>query len=215
MEDLGENLRALWSRDNLAPVVIGGLAAASVSPADARIAGYFENRPGEFTQFAAPGNWGGRRALVAPALGATIAIGALSGNSRLQHLSYDLTQGMILNAGLTMALKGVSDRTRPDGSNEHSFPSGHASTSFMWATVVSRHYGWKAAIPAYAFAGYVGASRVAANKHYLSDVIVGATVGYIVGRTVSRETAEDRRVSWNVAVPPGGGAALTVNIKAW
>ena len=31
-----------------------------------------------------------------------------------------------------------------------------------------------------------GVSRLQRNKHYLSDVLAGATLGYIVGRTVAR-----------------------------
>ena len=40
-------------------------------------------------------------------------------------------------------------------------------------------------MPAYAVAGLIGASRLDANRHYLSDVIVGAAIGFVVGHTVS------------------------------
>lgn len=87
----------------------------------------------------------------------------------------------------------------------------------MLATIVSRHYGWKKAIPAYAAASYVGASRMRSQKHHLTDVLAGATIGFIVGRTVTRRTAEDGppRFNLGVAVPPGGGAALNVGIRLW
>jgi membrane-associated phospholipid phosphatase len=67
-----------------------------------------------------------------------------------------------------------------------SFPSGHASTAFTLAAVAERHFGWKVGLPAYSVAGLVAVSRLQRNKHYLSDVIAGATLGYIVGRTVVR-----------------------------
>jgi membrane-associated phospholipid phosphatase len=41
-------------------------------------------------------------------------------------------------------------------------------------------------VPAYALASAVAVSRLQRNKHYLSDVMAGATLGYIVGRTVVR-----------------------------
>jgi membrane-associated phospholipid phosphatase len=41
-------------------------------------------------------------------------------------------------------------------------------------------------VPAYLLAGVVGASRIQQDKHHLSDVLAGATLGYIVGRTTVR-----------------------------
>jgi membrane-associated phospholipid phosphatase len=63
--------------------------------------------------------------------------------------------------------------------------------------VAERHYGWKLGVPAYLVAGIVGASRIDQDKHYLSDVLAGATLGYIVGRTVVR--VNDRPLE---AAPP-------------
>jgi membrane-associated phospholipid phosphatase len=73
--------------------------------------------------------------------------------------------------------------------------------SFMWATVLSRNYGLKVGIPAYAVAGYVGATRLQENKHHMSDIFAGATIGYIVGRTVTRQRKGGRwsKVHWMVA----------------
>ena len=82
------------------------------------------------------------------------------------------------------ALKFTVQRERPDGSNDLSFPSGHAAGGFAAAAVLSRHYGWKAAIPAYIGATYIAASRVHDNKHYLSDVTFGAAMGLAGARTV-------------------------------
>jgi hypothetical protein len=73
--------------------------------------------------------------------------------------------------------------------------------------VLQQHFGWKAGIPAYAFAGFVGASRMASSKHYLTDVLVGAGVGIAVGRTV---TVNLGREKFSVgAAPTRGGAMVT------
>jgi hypothetical protein len=40
-------------------------------------------------------------------------------------------------------------------------------------------------VPAYALATYIGASRLQANKHFASDVLVGAAVGIAAGRAVT------------------------------
>jgi membrane-associated phospholipid phosphatase len=123
-------------------------------------------------------------------VGAGVAALFVSGRfvetSRYRVVTYDWLQAFLINAGYTTLLKEVVHRTRPNGEDDQSFPSGHASNAFALAAVAERHYGWKAGVPAYAVAGAVGVSRLQRNKHYLSDVIAGATLGYIVGRTVVR-----------------------------
>lgn len=103
----------------------------------------------------------------------------------------DLMQAQVLAVTLTQGIKFAVQRTRPDG-EARSFPSGHASAAFATAAVLHQHFGRKAAIPAYAIAVYTSTSRLQANSHYASDVIVGATLGLIVGRTVSLDVAQSR-----------------------
>ena len=103
----------------------------------------------------------------------------------------DLIQAQVLAAILTQGMKFAVQRTRPDG-EARSFPSGHASAAFATAAVLHRHFGRKAGLPAYAIALYTSTSRLQANSHYPSDVIVGATLGLIVGRTVTLDVARSR-----------------------
>ena len=102
------------------------------------------------------------------------------------------------------ALKYTTRRERPDGSSKNSFPSGHASDTFAFATALERHLGWKAAVPAYIFSSYVAISRLPDNRHWLSDVVFGASVGIIAGRTVTRH---GRPFPVSV-VPTQGGVAV-------
>lgn len=74
-------------------------------------------------------------------------------------------------------LKPTVNRTRPDG-GRHSFPSGHAASAFAGAAFVQRRYGWAPGVPAYALASFVGYSRVEAKRHYTSDVVAGAAIGF-------------------------------------
>lgn len=65
---------------------------------------------------------------------------------------------------------------------DYAFPSGHATVIFAFATVVSfmvkkRIY----VVSAFVLAILVAASRVFLNYHYISDVIVGAIIGFLVG----------------------------------
>lgn len=79
--------------------------------------------------------------------------------------------------GVTYALKYTIDKRRPDGSDIHSFPSGHTAALFTDAAFVQRRYGWKFGIPAYALAAYVGWGRTFAKKHDWWDVLAGAAIG--------------------------------------
>lgn len=79
-------------------------------------------------------------------------------------------------------LKRTTKIERPDGSNNHSFPSGHTATAFMTAAMFSREYGGRS--PWYSVGGYTvatatGLMRMANNKHWMSDVLVGAGIGVI------------------------------------
>ena len=77
----------------------------------------------------------------------------------------------------TYALKLIINKERPNGESLNSFPSGHTSIAFASAGFMQKRYGWKVGIPAYALAGYVGYSRIKANKHDGWDVLAGAILG--------------------------------------
>ena len=77
-------------------------------------------------------------------------------------------------------LKTTTNVTRPDGSNNHSFPSGHTAMAFMAATMLNKEYGDRSpliGVGAYSVATATGLMRMANNKHWLSDVMVGAGIG--------------------------------------
>lgn len=85
-----------------------------------------------------------------------------------------------LMTGVVQGLKNTTNVTRPDGSDNHSFPSGHTATAFMTATMLNKEYGYKSpwvGIGAYSVATATGLMRMANNKHWLSDVMVGAGIG--------------------------------------
>ena len=84
----------------------------------------------------------------------------------------------------------------------------------MWATVFASHYGKAAAIPGFLAATYVAASRLERNKHHLTDVVAGAAIGYLAGKTAARRTKQNskRRITWHV-VPLGRGAATIIEIR--
>ena len=84
-------------------------------------------------------------------------------------------------SAVTGILKYSIHETRPDGSDSHSFPSGHTSASFAAAASLEQRYGWKVGIPAHLLAAFVGLARVEADRHYWQDVVVGAAIGEAAG----------------------------------
>ncbi len=172
----------VFSLDSLKVAVVGGGAAGIASIWDQDLHESAANPDSSFGKaLETAGGWP-TSVLVAGLFG----VGELGHKTRLRAMGYDMVDASIVNLGYSSLFKVAVGRERPDGSNHASFPSGHTSNAFTLATVAEIHYGWAVGIPAYAAAATIGASRIVRDKHYLSDVVAGATLGVIVGRTVVR-----------------------------
>ena len=79
-------------------------------------------------------------------------------------------------------LKLTVHERRPDGSDDRSFPSGHAARAFAGAELVRSEYGWGWGAAAYAVATGVGVLRVTGDHHYTHDVVAGAAIGVLSAR---------------------------------
>jgi membrane-associated phospholipid phosphatase len=110
---------------------------------------------------------------------------------------------------VTEGLKHLIPERRPDGSDDRSFPSGHTSVRFAAAATLEKRYGWRVGVPAHVVAAFVGVSRVAAKKHYVGDVLVGAAIGEASGLLLS--SPRDARVRWLPwGSAHGGGASVAL-----
>jgi membrane-associated phospholipid phosphatase len=133
-------------------------------------------------------------------------VGRAGDKPRVSHTGMDLIRALLVSEAMVETLKYTTRRERPDGSGKNSFPSGHAADTFAFATALERHLNWKLVVPAYAFSSYVAMSRLPANRHWLSDVVFGSTVGIISGRTVTGHELNKYHVQ---LVPIPGGVAVT------
>jgi hypothetical protein len=93
-----------------------------------------------------------------------------------------LCSSMIFCTGAVQIPKHTTHVIRPDGSNEHSFPSGHTATAFLGAHILFREYQdvspW-IGIAGYGVAATTGAMRAVNRKHWFSDIVAGAGIGII------------------------------------
>lgn len=142
--------------------------------------------------------------------GAMYAVGRLSGQRDIADLGWHGTEAVLLASGVTNILKATLGRSRPyvsanqvpkdfqfggglSGSSRKSFPSGHTTTAFAAASVVTseirRIYPkatWIVGPALYGGAALTGLSRMYHNQHWASDVVLGAAVGTFTGLKVVR-----------------------------
>lgn len=205
-KDLVQDVKHLPSKENLFWAGVGGGLALAVHPADDNVTETMVNS--DFAKdFFKLGKYLGQLYTLLPVAVTVYAVGRGKDEPKISHVGMDLIQSLLISEALVQTLKYTTRRERPDGSDKHSFPSGHAADTFAFATALERHLGWKGAVPAYIFASYVAISRLPDNKHWLSDVMFGSAVGIISGRTVTRHGKEFPVV---VAGVPGGAAILYV-----
>ena len=87
-----------------------------------------------------------------------------------------------INAAVTYSLKHTIHEMRPDGTDNHSFPSGHTAVAFCGATTLMHEYRkvspW-IGVAGYAVATTVAVDRVRRNRHHWGDVVAGAAIGVV------------------------------------
>jgi membrane-associated phospholipid phosphatase len=198
-------------------LAIGGAAAALAHPADdslnARLVG-----SDAVGRFFAPGKYiGSDYTLVGTAVGLYVvgryvlphAEGEAKTN-RVSHLGFDLLRSLIVSQALTQGIKIAVRRDRPTGEC-CAFPSGHSSATFAVASVLERHFGYRGSWPMFLVATYVATSRLHDNRHFVSDVLFGASLGIASGWTV---VGRHGRSNYAVMpVPVRGGVMVSFTRK--
>lgn len=149
----------------------------------------------------------------------TVTAGALAGTAGAAYLLGRTTHNdKLLETGLLSAqavadtfvtgsaIKFIAGRERPGQGDMRghfwqsgdSFPSMHAMTAFSIASVLTHQYpGRVTKLLAYATASAVAISRVAAERHFTADVVVGSALGFYIGRQALRSRNDaDVNATW-------------------
>jgi len=208
LKQLVSDVTHLPSTENLLWASIGGGLALAAHPLDDNVnRGLVGNTTAE--RIFKPGAILGEFPTLFSASAIVYIVGRAKDEPKVSHVGSDLLRALAISEGLTELIKYTTRRERPDLSGANSFPSGHAADTFAFATALERHLGWRYATPAYIFASYVAASRLPADRHWLSDVVFGSAVGIIAGRTVTSHEAMKFPVA--LAYVPGGVAVVFVH----
>jgi hypothetical protein len=172
--------------------VAGGISYLVHETLDDDVAEWYERHPNRWgkTQefFAAIGNPGHHFA----AISGLYLYSLHTQDTELHELSKSLFNAVAITGLTTVALKATigTNTTAPSGEPDPfggAWPSGHTSSSLAFAAVLDEYCGPLVGISAYILAGLVGWERIDDGEHDLSDVVFGAVLGYVVGKTVAVE----------------------------
>lgn len=137
--------------------------------------------------------WLGLGGLQAAVAGGLILAGMIWNHLRITATGWAALISVAASGLLVQVFKHLVGRPRPGQnmdawqlqgftfeSDMHSFPSGHAATSFALAAVLAARFP-RLAWVFYLIAALIGIGRVAGGSHFASDVIAGCILGLMVG----------------------------------
>jgi len=145
--------------------------------------------------------------------------GKIFNDEKSQETAISALESFIFSGLICSSLKVLAGRSRPyreEGSGKFygptfdnsklSFPSGHATVAFSLASVIVSEYdNLLIDISAYTIASLTALSRVYHDKHWISDVALGATIGTLVGRAVVHQNKKKKiEISPFARVKEGG-----------
>lgn len=113
-------------------------------------------------------------------------LAGIQGKNNLKDRTIILGTSYLIMATTVTSLKHLTKVERPDGSNFDSFPSGHTATAFVGAEFMWQEYKDKSiwyGVSGYLVAAGTGAFRMYNNKHWLTDVAMGAGIGILSTKT--------------------------------
>lgn len=181
---IGEDLASPVTTPAVVPFVLGSLATIGLLVFEDQVVDPLqsettEDKPlGKYSKY---GDYAGQMIPNAAYALSMLFAGALGDEDGVRRAEV-MTLATLYAAGVTTVLKYTVREPRPnDGSDRRSFPSGHATTAFAFASVVAAEHDFIYGFLAYSLAGLVAYSRINDNRHYVHDVVAGATIGISYG----------------------------------
>jgi hypothetical protein len=197
--------------------LLGGSLGAAIAlrkDADDEVRGFTEDQPERWGKASETLGIFGEVQYQVPVLLGVYGYSLHTENDELRDLSRAMISAYTITGLSTMAVKGIADTDRPSpewNDGNFGFPSFHTSSSFSVAAVVEEYHGFQTALPVYALAGLIGWSRIDERNHDLSDVVFGAAMGYVIGKSVARQHKEQesqlRLVPYSHPLEPASGIA--------
>ena len=211
---------AAWSPRERAIAGGVGLAVVAGLAVDNRVALHFARVRSDGFQDVSEGftHFGDYR-FELPLIAGSWAAGAAFGVTPLRKIGEDGAEASFIAAGLiNPGIAWATGRALPEAGESaykfepfhrgrYSFPSGHTTEAFAMAAVIDNDlresFGYAQTPLVYSAAAAVGVSRLYDAKHYTSDVLLGAAIGWSVGTWVAHRHA-DPGASLSVIPAPGG-----------
>ena len=124
-----------------------------------------------------------------PLIAGVYAAGLYYQDEDLHELGLTMFAAFKFSVISSLALQYATGTHRSEGGTLNSFsdsgfPSTPVATSFALAAVIDERFGWKGGVPAYLAAGLIGWSEIDQNQHRVSDVVFGAALGYVIGKSL-------------------------------
>lgn len=196
--EIVNDLKSPWRKDVRDWVLGGAIATGLLVAFEKQIVDPTQQELNEdkpLGPFAKIGDYGGR--FYPNAIYSLGMLGAYwaTGDKKYGQHSWVMFKASAYAISASTLLKYTIHENRPNGDNNQSFPSGHATSAFAFATtVIARHDFFPYGVSALALATLTAVSRMNDNYHYLHDVVAGATIGTAFGLGVGRQISEDVQV---------------------
>lgn len=185
---------------------------------------------------AAFGNMFGETTALVPTVLGSFAVGLVFDNDQAKDVAVASLSSVILGQLVVEVMKSATHRQRPansdspyvfDGpdwtSGNTSFPSGHSAAAWSIATVFAEEfkdqYKWSPYV-AYGIAAMTSYARMNYNRHWASDVVLGALVGHYSAKFAIkwyRKHLQDsvHQIQLSPLIGSSMGIGVTIQRRVW